>query len=734
MTDEINKQENLDPADKQKVFLGKFNLLDDSQSAPPEVEPIKQPVANKPKPAPVTAPIVLKSPDFTKIRETVQKSKLKYGILLVVKVLLGLVIVFIITSLILGLIYYRNIKQAYSLSFSAKDNLESAVHKIINREFKEAANLIQDSNAKLTESKRLLDQIILVRYFPYASTQMKAVDNLLIAGIKLTDSGQKVVLLIEDITAPLHNESITYLSLTSAQKRDILDKIVASESLLTEVKGEIDDASLAIDQIPDSGLIGPLRQGIVPVKEYMPKLKSLIDHTLPMLRVIPKVVGFDQAKSYLFLLQNNSELRPTGGFIGTYGILKLQDGEIKEFQTDNVYNLDRAPQTILQEPSPAPIAKYLEQKNWSLRDINWSPDFPTTAEKALYMYIKENEIWQELKESGTKVIGEEGVVVSDIIPYQEVDGVIAVTPEIIKGMLKLTGPITVQGIMFTDENLVDELEFRVGREYRELGIPISQRKAVIKELADEIKLRLMSLPIQRVPDILQIAFTALDQKQVLLYVRDKDLEKLVLDRGWGGEVKNPDSDYVFVVDTNLASLKTDQYVDRTINYSLAWQGSELIGNVAITYKNNADFTWKSTRLRSYTRVYVPLGSELVSSSGAMENDKLKDPAKRAGQVDVAQELNKTYFGAFISIEPHETGVLSFSYKLPQGIKEQIKNNNYNLLVQKQPGVIPHLTLNLKFDKNIKSANPPEQESEWFNTSYSYATALNQDKQFSISLK
>lgn len=81
-----------------------------------------------------------------------------------------------------------------------------------------------------------------------------------------------------------------------------------------------------------------------------------------MLQVVPRLVGFEEPETYLFLLQNNHELRPTGGFIGTYGILKLQDGEIKEFETDNIYNLDKSTQPILQESAPEPIAIYLEQK------------------------------------------------------------------------------------------------------------------------------------------------------------------------------------------------------------------------------------------------------------------------------------------------------------------------------------------------------------------------------------
>ncbi|MBN1325644.1 DUF4012 domain-containing protein [Candidatus Falkowbacteria bacterium] len=671
-------------------------------------------------------------PDFSKIVEKPRKSTFRKVAFLVLKIILILLIVGIVIGVVLGVLYYNNIKQTYNLAILSKVKLESAAHLVINRDFKGAAELLNSANADMAQAKSNMEKAAIFDYIPYIGRQTKAANNVLIAGLKLTDSGQKVLLLMEDITAPLKNESITFSTITAKQKREILEKIVSSESMLLEVQKEINDAAAAIDEIPDKGLVGPLRENIAPIKLYLPKVRDLIDGALPMLRVVPKVAGFDKPIAYLFLLQNNSELRPTGGFIGTYGILKLQDGEIKAFQTDNIYNLDKSTQPILKEPSPLPIAKYLEQKNWSLRDINWSPDFPTTAQKALYMYEQENKILEQLKREGKPLTSEQGTIITDTIPYEKVDGVIAVTPETVEDLLKLTGPITVEGVMFTDENLTDQLEYIVGQEFREKGVPISARKEIIMKLADQIRIKLFSLPMQRYADILDIGIKALAKKAVLIYFIDPELEKLILERNWGGQVKPYDGDYIMVVDSNLASLKTDQYVTRTINYSLNRIGDDVFGKISIIYENNADFTWKSTRLRSYTRVYVPEGSQLIGSTGAMENDKIKDPANTPGQVESSSELGKAYFGAFISIEPHEVGTLTFEYKLPDSIKIQINSGYYNLLIQKQPGVTPNLTLNLNFDKNIKSASPAEAEKEWFNNSYNFSSVLDEDKEFKIN--
>ncbi|MCX6742821.1 MAG: DUF4012 domain-containing protein, partial [Candidatus Parcubacteria bacterium] len=604
------------------------------------------------------ANINLPSPDYTQIKEKPRKSLAKVIIWGIVKILALILVLILIFAAALGLIYYNNIKQAYGLSFSAKADLEDAAHQIINRDFKTAVDYIKNANSKFIQAQNYLNQVVIVRRIPYIGLQLKAVDNVLVAGIKLTDSGQQVVLLIDEITAPLKNESITYASLSVEQKRQILEKIVASESMLLDVQKQIDEADTAISAIPSEKLVKPLRDGIAPIQENLPRMKLLIDNALPLLRLVPKIAAFDQPKSYLFLLQNNSELRPTGGFIGTYGIVKLQDGDIKEFATDNIYNLDRSTQKLVAEPSPWPI------------------------------------------------LGE---------------------------LLNLTGPIVTDNMLFTSENYQDQLELMVGKMYQELDIPVSQRKEIIRKLADQIKLKLTTLPLQKLPEIIDMGFNAMDQKQIQIYVKDADLEKLILERGWGGEIKQTEGDYLMVVDSNLASLKTDQYVKRKIDYSLYWQGNDLIGKTVITYQNDADFTWKSTRLRSYTRVYVPLGSELISSKGAMENDKIKDPQKQVGQVEASSEFGKTYFGAFISIEPHEQGVLSFEYKLPQRIKDLIKiNNSYNLSVQKQAGVLPYLTLDLKFGKNIKSAVPAEPENEWFNNSYNNNLALDKDKYISVN--
>ena len=182
-------------------------------------------------------------------------------------------------------------------------------------------------------------------------------------------------------------------------------------------------------------------------------------------------------------------------------------------------------------------------------------------------------------------------------------------------------------------------------------------------------------------------------------------------------------------DANLASLKSNQCVERKINYNLKPQANKMIAKVNINYKNNCDFTWKSTRYRTYTRTYVPLNSKLIKTTGAMEIDR----SNKTGKTDVYNEFDKTVFGAFISIEPKKSGTLSFEYELPENISKKIFNSqNYNLIIQKQAGTLADdLKINLEFPNKLKTATPGEDRRLWNDKKYNLSTDLKIDREVNI---
>jgi len=481
---------------------------------------------------------------------------------------------------------------------------------------------------------------------------------LLEAGISTGKSIQTINDIAISIVDPLEkNGDISLNSLSEEETELLLKNIYESKDSLIDAKKSIDNAVTKIDKIPNNGLIGKLKEATDPLKEKLPELQTAIDQAISASQIIPVVAGYPDTQTYLFLLQNNTEIRPSGGFIGTYGILKLKNGDIDYFKTDNTYNLDEPAEEWLDEKPPWPLTRYNAVHQWFFRDSNWSPDFPTSAKKAEWFYEKERG------------------------PEKDINGIIAVTPSFIQSLLSLTGEIKINGLTFNEENLVDVLQYQVAQGYLRQGIDDSERKEIIGVLSSKILEEVLNLPKSKWSDLWEVINENINQKHLLINLKNSEIQGYILKENWGGAINSVDHDYFTVIDANLASLKSDPGVKRTISYTLHYDSGNLIADLKINYNNEGTLTWKTTRYRTYTRVYVPQGSNLLKSSGSMIDCKIDDE----GSVEKVDELGKTSFGTFICIEPGEEGNLEFKYKLPDYIADSLKNDEYKLLVQKQPG-------------------------------------------------
>ena len=224
----------------------------------------------------------------------------------------------------------------------------------------------------------------------------------------------------------------------------------------------------------------------------------------------------------------------------------------------------------------------------------------------------------------------------------------------------------------------------------------------------------------------------------MAYSQDPALLKVLDARGWTARAKPTNGDFLWVVDANLAALKTDGVMDKKIAYTLdAHDPENPIATVTLTYKDLAQkIDWRYTRYRSYTRVYVPEGATLIKTEGAMKDDRYKTGGVAVnGPVDVTKELGKTVFGAFWSIEPGQTGTLSFTYKLPTSIFELLDSGSYRLDWPKQAGADrTALTATLLFDKTVTGASPSEERSNWGDATYEYQTDSLQDQTVRIRFK
>ncbi|PIS40717.1 MAG: hypothetical protein COT26_01840 [Candidatus Kerfeldbacteria bacterium CG08_land_8_20_14_0_20_43_14] len=519
--------------------------------------------------------------------------------------------------------------------------------------------------------------------------QVKSADNLLKAGQAITSASTYLATGAEELSA------------TGGVQTSFIKVLDQFDKSLNPAIQQLQNAAQFLKQVNPNDLPQDIQPVFAEVQSQLPSLSLQFSQ-------LSKVGGFlkaflgagDQTRRYIFAFQNNNELRPTGGFLGSLAIVDIFNGQIDKIDVPSGGIYDFSGQTSLKVIAPKPLQ--LVQANWNLQDANWSPDFPTSSKKILEFY----------NSASTSV---------------RVDGIVAITPAVLQSFLKLTGPVEVPevGETFTAENMVTKLQTVIkDLEKKDYSKP----KLVLGYLAPKILARAFSLDQTKLWEMLALMQDHLIKRDIQFFFIDPLVQKQAVELGWAGEVKKTDQDFLMINRANLGGGKTDGVIEEMDNHSasIASDGA-VIDTVTIIRKHNGVKGDKFTQDRNveYVRFYVPLGSKLISASGferidpkrfmAPMPDRLPDPdiqkldtgafTDENSGTKVSEELGYTVFGNWLAVGPGGTVKATISYSLPFKLKVGgllNKTDEYSLLIQKQPGTMPAFTSTLTAPENWQS--------------------------------
>lgn len=424
--------------------------------------------------------------------------------------------------------------------------------------------------------------------------------------------------------------------------------------------------------------------------------------------VIPALFGMESPRTMLILFLNNTEIRPGGGFIGSYGVATVDRGAITSLFTDGTENLDRAAIPMAPIEPPQPLKDHLIHR-WFFRDSNWSPDFFESTKNVLKFYEMEK--------------GQQADAVQTVV---------GITPEVLETIMKYTGPITARGKVYTSENVTDTLEQAVEIDFHEQGISKLERKAVIGEIGSEVVSRMKHLSPLKWPGLLNDVQELIDERHIIFYDKDPNIQKTLDNLGWSGRMKMGVPDKIMFVDANLASLKTDRVMQRAVEYRVFKDTAtnQWRGRATMDYKNTGSFDWRTTRYGTYTRWYFPAGTTFLGGSGSSMSHKDKAP----GDWVVTNEEGHTVVGSFIVTEPGTTTRVTIDIALAPQVAMAIMEGRYGLLVQKQLGTHGfELTIDAEFGKSVRVATPPEDPKKFGDNAYTWQGFVKKDVQFDVSM-
>ena len=136
--------------------------------------------------------------------------------------------------------------------------------------------------------------------------------------------------LCQNMLVPFSGE-LPNLSLGSIVRDDGSIDVNAITGLLESINQYKEVIARSHEAIADltPGSVEQANKALDTAQEYLGKADSLIEQADAVLPLLPQMLGANGAtRNYIIIAQNNSELRATGGFAGSWGLLSITDGRI----------------------------------------------------------------------------------------------------------------------------------------------------------------------------------------------------------------------------------------------------------------------------------------------------------------------------------------------------------------------------------------------------------------------
>ncbi|PIT89020.1 MAG: hypothetical protein COU27_02540 [Candidatus Levybacteria bacterium CG10_big_fil_rev_8_21_14_0_10_36_7] len=440
---------------------------------------------------------------------------------------------------------------------------------------------------------------------------------------------------------------------------------------------------------------------------------STASRILSAAQVAPDFLDLKHDKNYLVLFQNNNELRPNGGFIGSIADVTTDQKGISNFSIMDVYQPDGQLKAHIEPPYV--IRRFL-QPHFYLRDSNFYPDFPTSATFSALLYNLETE--------------------------KKIEGVIAIDFEVVKKIVENLGPIKLSSKTVDSKNLNDFLQETIERDFFPGS---SQKKDLLNELYNKILLKLQDNKnvMKIVPSIMEL----IDTKHILFSFQNTNIESIFISNKLSGSMRDlressdeKINDYLSISEANIGVNKANKEINRVLKYEVDVNGQTINSKVIIEISNsNHDLDYKT-----YLRIFTPLFSKLqsitingvsqkitpaITDFKKYEAANFKSPSGL--EVDELIENGKQSFGFITNVQNEGKQIIELSYKNGLTIPNK-QSVFYSLLFIKQPGT-DNLPINISFSFSQDFSLQKAQKGELKNNTIAITEEIKKDQQYLISL-
>lgn len=225
--------------------------------------------------------------------------------------------------------------------------------------------------------------------------------------------------------------TVTPASLQPVDGAIDLAPLQAAAPVLAQARVPSAEAVATIDSVERAGTIGAVADAVGRASVAVHRVDAVVQTLANTTELAPAMLGADGPRRYLLMVQNNAEVRATGGLPGALAVLETDAGRIRLGQQASAESLSNTAAPVL--PLDASEQNLFGARFGTyMQNVNLTPDFPRASRLAL-------EHWRI----------DFGV---------QLDGVIAIDPVTLSYVLEATGPIPLAtGETLTSDTVVDLL-------------------------------------------------------------------------------------------------------------------------------------------------------------------------------------------------------------------------------------------------------------------------------------
>lgn len=442
-------------------------------------------------------------------------------------------------------------------------------------------------------------------------------------------------------------------------------------------------------------------QSIKSLKNQLVETSDLLSKSKILINYFEKVLSQKNLSKYLIFFANNMELRPGGGFIGSFAILEIQDYQVN-LKVYDVYDADGQLKAHIDPPKP--LSLYLNLPHWYLRDSNFSPDFIENYQKALFFLNEE-------------------------MSFKDFNGGILLTTTAVENILKAFGNIYIPDFKETinAENFYLKTQLNVEKDF----FPGSRKKQVfLSKIVENLIINLNYASFKKLAYFIK---KSLDEKQIVGYFDDQLIQSFFDSSYWSGRLISPQcliqkdncfADYIFPYDANLGANKANFFINKSMYFkTLIDNKNQIIHQLTINYENTSPSeVFPTGYYRNYFQILIPKNSfiKTITKNGILINE-----------YDEKDSLEFKQIGFFFEIPPKKKVEIKINYQLEEKLKKG--RSIYQLVFQKQIGTLnSDLILEYQINKNVSVINQNFSPLVKNNTII-YNTNLTTDKIFFIEL-